>query len=48
MTQLNSKLLHGKGNHKQYEKTHRIGENIWKSYDQQGISLQNLPTAHAA
>ena len=38
-------LLYSKGNHKQTEKTtHRLGENICK----QGISLQNLQTAHAA
>ena len=41
--------MHGKGNHKQYEKiTHRMGGNICKWYDHQGISLQNLQTAHAA
>ena len=28
--------------------THRMGENICRWYDRQGISLQNLQTAHAA
>ena len=43
------KLLHSKGNHKQNEKTtHRMGEDICKPGDRQGISLQNLQTAHTA
>ena len=43
------KLLHSKGNHKQNKKTtHRIGENICKQSDLQGINLQNTRTAHAA
>ena len=43
------KLLHSKGNHKQNGKTtHRMGENICKWCDWQGISLQNLQIAHAA
>ena len=42
-------LLHSTGNHKQNEKTtHRMGENICKWCDQQGIHLQNIQTAHAA
>ena len=42
------KLLHCKGNHKQNEKqTHRMGENICRWSDWQGINLQNLQTAHA-
>ena len=42
-------LLHGKGNHKQSEKTtYRMGENICKWCDWQGISLQNLQRAHVA
>ena len=41
--------MHSKGNHKQNEKTtHRMGENICRWYDRQGISLQNLQTVHAA
>ena len=28
--------------------THRMGENICKQWDQQGINLQNLQTAHEA
>ena len=33
------KLLHSKGNHKQKEKTtHRMGENICKGSNQQGIN----------
>ena len=35
------KLLHNKGNNTQNEKT-----NICKWGDQQGVSLQNLQTAH--
>ena len=43
-----SKLLHSKGNHKQDEKTTlRIGENICKRSNRQGINLQNIQTAHA-
>ena len=43
------KLLHSKGNHKQNEKTaHRMGKNICKWCDWQGINLQNLQTTHAA
>ena len=43
------KLLHSKGNHKQNEKTtQRMGENMCKRSDQQGINLQNIQTAHAA
>ena len=41
--------MHSKGNHKQNEKTtHRMGENICKQIDQQGINLQKIQTAHAA
>jgi len=41
------KLLHSKGNHKQNEKTiYRLGENICKWCDQQGINFQNIQTAH--
>ena len=37
------KLLHSKGNYKQNEKTtHRIGENICKRCNQQGVNFQNL------
>jgi len=38
--------LHSKGNHKQNEKTTlRMGENICKTSEQQGITLQNKQTA---
>ena len=38
-----------KGNHKLNEKTtQRMGENISKYCDQQGINPQNLQTAHIA
>ena len=41
------KLLHSKGNHKQNEKTtYRLGENICKRCEQQGLNLQNIQTAH--
>ena len=37
------KLLHSRGNHKQNKKTiHRMGENLCKQSDQQGINLQNI------
>ena len=43
------KLLPSKGNYKQNEKTtHRMGENICKQNNLQGINLQNIKTAHAA
>ena len=41
------KLLHSKGNHKQNEKaTYRMGENICKRCDWQGLNLQNIQTTH--
>ena len=41
------KLLHSKGHHKQIEKkTYRLGENICKWCDQQGLNFQNIQTAH--
>ena len=41
------KLLHSKGNHKQNEKTtYRMGENICKQHDRQGLDFQNTQTAH--
>ena len=41
--------MHSQGNYKQNEKTtHRMGENIHKQRDGQGINLQNIQTAHAA
>ena len=41
--------MHSKGNHKQNEKTtHRMGENICKWSDQQGINLQNLQRVYVA
>ena len=41
-------LLHSKGNHKQNEKmAHRMGVNTCKLSKRQGISLQNIQTAHA-
>ena len=43
------KLLHSKGKHQQNENvTYRMGENICKLCNQQGINLQNIQTAHAA
>ena len=43
------KLLPSKGNYKQNEKTtHRMGENICKQNNLQGINLQNIKTAHTA
>ena len=37
------KLLHSKGNRKQDEKiTLRMGKNIWKQINGQGINLQNI------
>ena len=45
---LTEKILHSKGNHKQNEKTtHRMGENICKWSNWQGINLQNIQTAQA-
>ena len=42
-------FLHIKGNHKQDKKTTlRMGENICKQSDKQGINLQNIQAAHAA
>ena len=41
------KLLRGKGNHKQNEKTtDRMGENICKQCDRQGLSFQTIRTTH--
>ena len=41
------KLLHSKGNHKQNKKTiYRMGENIHKRCNQQGINFHNIQTAH--
>ena len=41
--------MHSKGNHQQNEKTtYRIGENIYKQCDQQGINFQNMWTAYTA
>ena len=40
------KLFHSKGRHKQNETTtYRVGENICKWGNHQGINLQNIPTA---
>ena len=40
------KLLHSKGNDKQSEKTaYRVGENICKWCNQQGLNFQNKQTA---
>ena len=40
------KLLHSKGNHKQNEKTtYRLGENICKWCNRQGLYFQNIQTA---
>ena len=41
------KLLHSKGNQKQNEKTtYRVGKNICKQCDWQGLNFQNIQTAH--
>ena len=41
------KLLYSKGSHKQNEKaTNRLGENICKQCNQQGLNFQNIQTAH--
>ena len=40
--------MHSRGNHKQDEKSAlRMGENICKQSNWQGINLQNIQTAHA-
>ena len=40
--------MYSLGNNKQNEKTtHRMGENICKRSNQQGVNLQNIQTAHA-
>ena len=37
------KFLHSKGNYQQNEKTtHRMGENIYKRCNQQGVNIQNI------
>ena len=42
------KIWHSKGNHKQNKKkNHRMGENICKWSDWQGINLQNIQTPPA-
>ena len=39
--------MYSKGNHKQNEKTtYRLGENIFRLCDPQGIKFQNLYIAH--
>ena len=44
-----SKFLHSQGNHKQHKKTtHRMGENLCKWINWQGINLQNLQIHSAA
>ena len=41
------KLLHSKGNHKQYKKTtYELGENICKWCGQQELKFQNIQRAH--
>ena len=41
------KLLHSRGNHKQNKNTtYRMGENICKRCDPQGLNSQNIQTAH--
>ena len=40
--------MHSKGNNWQNEKTtYEMGENICKSWDQQGVNIKNIQTAHA-
>ena len=46
---MNLKVLHGKGNHEQDEKTtFEMGENIWKLSNWWVIRLQNFPTPQTA
>ena len=41
------KFLHSKGNHLKNEKrTYRMGENICKQCNQQGLNLQNIQITH--
>ena len=41
--------MHSKGNDKQSEKTtYRMGDNICKRCDRQGINFQNIQTTHIA
>ena len=41
------KLLHSQGNQKQNKKTtYRMGENIYKWWDWQGLNFQNIQIAH--
>ena len=41
------KLFHSKGNYKQNEKTaYELGEDICKWCNQQGLTFQNIQTAH--
>ena len=41
--------MHSKENHKQTEKIiHRVGKNICKQCNWQGVNLQNIQTAHEA
>ena len=41
-------LMHSKGNHKQNKKTtYKMGENICKQCDLQGINLQKIQITHA-
>ena len=41
------KLWHSKGNHKQNKMTtYRMGQNICKWFDWQGLNFQNIQTAH--
>ena len=42
----NQTYKHSKGKHKQNEKSYRMGENICKRCDQQGLNFQNIQTAH--
>ena len=42
-------FFRSKGNHKQTEKTtYRMGENICKQWNQQGLNFQNTQTVHTA
>ena len=40
------KFLHFKGNHKQSDKNHGMGENICKWCDKQGLNFQIIQTVH--
>ena len=40
--------MDSKGNQQNEKTTHRMGENLCKSSNHQGVNLQKIETAHAA